>query len=88
MGNEVSVSDQVAELTQQSFYEQNAERVITYRGFTAPLENLVKLCPINLSEKSQAQIDEYAAKIMVEAGAIDQDELEDLKKKLNLSPLL
>lgn len=85
MGSDLYTSEQVVELTETSFYEQHAESVITYRGFTAPLEALVKLCPIDLSEKSQAQLDEYAAKIMVEAGAIDQREFEELKKKLNPS---
>lgn len=87
MGYETYAAEQVAEQAQASFYEQHAEEVVTYRGFTAPLEALVKLCPIDLSEKSQDQIDLYAGKILAEAGAIDQTELDELKKKLNLNPL-
>lgn len=76
-------AQQDADISEASLFEQNREREITFRGVTATLETLVKLCPVDLSEKSPEAIEEYTRKILVESGVEVEIIDQVAKKKLN-----
>lgn len=64
-----------------------SDRVVTFKGITAPLGALVKLCPVPAEEMDPQKVNNWTANIIVETGGeLDEGvitfvEIGDAKKK-------